>query len=79
MSRLITPLQTMGARVAVLFLMMAALLRQRISPLRTEPERGGGMSTLEMVLLGVAGVAAAGVVIAAIATSINNRVPALNP
>jgi membrane protein YqaA with SNARE-associated domain len=74
MSRLITPLQAMSARVAVMFLTTVALLRQRVAPLRAEPERGGGMTTLEMVLLGVAGVAAAGLVIGAIATSIGKSV-----
>lgn len=79
MSRLITPVQAMGARLAVMFLMTATLLRQRIAPLRAQSERGAGMSTLEMVLLGVAGVAVAGVVIAVVASSVNNRVANLNP
>lgn len=79
MSRLTTPLQTLGARLAVMFLMTAAVLRQRVAPLRAQSERGAGMSTLEMVLLGVAGVAVAGVVIAAVAASVNSRVANLNP
>lgn len=62
-----------------LLLLAVAMLRERLRPLRTDPERGAGGNTLEILLLAVGGVIVAGIVVAAVYSSINGRTAKLNP
>jgi hypothetical protein len=63
----------------LLYATVLTVLRDRLTGLRREGERGAGGNTLEVLLLAVGGVVVAGIVVAVVATTINNRTAELNP
>ena len=63
----------------VLFLLTVAMLRDNLGKLRKDGERGAGGNTLEILLLAIGGVIVAGIVVTAVAKSINSRTAELNP
>jgi hypothetical protein len=58
---------------------VVTMLRTRIAPLRADGERGAGGNTLEILLLAIGGVVVAGIVVAVVLNSVNNRTAQLDP
>lgn len=67
------------SQIQLLFATVVSMLRDRFTALRADGERGAGGVTLETVLLAIGGVIVAGVVVAVILKSVNNRTAQLNP
>lgn len=66
-------------QIQVLAVTLLALLRIKVKEITAKPERGAGGNTLEILLLAIGGVVIAGIVVAAVATSVNSRTDQLNP
>lgn len=66
-------------QIQALYITTIAYLRLQVGQLRKDSERGAGGNTLEILLLAIGGVIVAGIVVAAVATSINSRTDQLNP
>lgn len=66
-------------QVQALYITAVAYLRVQVGQLRKESERGAGGNTLEILLLAIGGVIVAGIVVAAVLSSVNSKTDQLNP
>lgn len=65
--------------IHMLYATIMLTLRTRIRRLAATPEEGAGGHSLEVVLLAIGGVIAAGIVVAAIAAVVKSHTGDLNP